>query len=96
MTAKRARSMVGVMVCVLVMMILTVAASPVPSVDDLEKASAMRLLSWAVVLEAGVIVALAGSIAQAYRSRVAALEKQIAACRACSEKIAEAIDRVKR
>jgi len=73
------------------MVAMVASASPMPSAVDIAGASSTQLLAWAVVLEAGVIVAMAGVIIQAYRNRVAALERQVDACRQCADKIAAAM-----
>jgi len=87
------RTSFALMVFTFVSMCATVAVASMPDAKALAEASSSQLLAWAVVIEAGVIVAMAGVIVQSYRNRVKALEKQIESCRACATKVAEAIDR---
>jgi predicted metal-dependent hydrolase len=92
----KTRCTFAVMVGTFLMMCLTVAgAATMPDADMLSKATPPELLAWAVVIEAGVIVAMAGVIIQAYRNRVKALERQVEACRECAKEIAEARRRMR-
>lgn len=81
----KACALLAVMIGALISMTATVAnGAPIPGAEELAHASSSQLLAWAVVVEAGVIVALSGVIVQAYRNRVRALEKQVEACRNCA------------
>jgi len=82
------------MVAAFMAMLTVVAfASPIPSATEIADASSIQLLAWAVVIEAAVIVSMAGVIIQAYRNRVAALEKQVEACRTCATELSQNVNR---
>jgi uncharacterized membrane protein len=95
MTIQRSRQLLLWMAFVWSVMVFAVSAAPVPGVDDLEKATAARLMAWALVIMSGVIVALAGVIVKVNQSRVASLEKQIGECRHCAAQLADAIQAVR-
>jgi len=87
----------GLMVATLASMLVTVAnAASLPDAQTLSESTPQQLLAWIVVVEAGIIVAMAGALVQAYRNRVAALEHQVEACRKCASIIAEAVRTARR
>lgn len=79
-----------IMILVFYIMCATTAyAASLPSVEQLSTSNPSQLLAWAVVVESGIIVFLAGVVVQAYRSRINALEHQVKACRECASQIAK-------